>query len=373
MSGGASPHGVCQMTPAALVTVPLLAATCVTSLHSGTGAADPAASATRASADSIALSSSEAPGRTAHERVLPAPSVDCGGGRGTAVLRSRLRKALDEACLDGRLATALQRLFRTGSFSTSGGTEDSAAEAGDAGTMAHPLPSASSAGFTPADVAQLLGQASSPVGGASASGTPYATLLAPAALASSAPSAEDARDGGEGHEGSEVQHVGVVAEALAEQEGGVEGAADQHDTEEEGAEQAEAGSEGEGLAAVSPGDSLRAQARFILLRAALDGRLTAALGRTRRRRRPAAATAVDLSSVLEASRCRARQLTDSGGVRGACCTICLESLASAEDLCVLGCMHGFHGACVEAWLASRGTCPNCRTYAIGEEPPPSTT
>ncbi|KAL5207014.1 hypothetical protein ABZP36_031449 [Zizania latifolia] len=52
------------------------------------------------------------------------------------------------------------------------------------------------------------------------------------------------------------------------------------------------------------------------------------------------------------------------------CAICLSELADCgERVRVLpACGHGFHGACVEGWLASRSSCPTCRapSRAAGE-------
>ncbi|TVU02412.1 hypothetical protein EJB05_52093, partial [Eragrostis curvula] len=54
------------------------------------------------------------------------------------------------------------------------------------------------------------------------------------------------------------------------------------------------------------------------------------------------------------------------------CAICLSELADGERVRVLqACGHGFHGACVEGWLAARASCPTCRApsrppRAVGE-------
>ncbi|KAF8692988.1 hypothetical protein HU200_039356 [Digitaria exilis] len=44
------------------------------------------------------------------------------------------------------------------------------------------------------------------------------------------------------------------------------------------------------------------------------------------------------------------------------CAICLSELvAGGERVRVLpACGHGFHGACVDGWLAARASCPTCR-------------
>lgn len=51
----------------------------------------------------------------------------------------------------------------------------------------------------------------------------------------------------------------------------------------------------------------------------------------------------------------------AGGWAEAECAICLSELADGERVHVLpACGHGFHGACVEGWLAARASCPTCR-------------
>jgi predicted lipid-binding transport protein (Tim44 family) len=43
------------------------------------------------------------------------------------------------------------------------------------------------------------------------------------------------------------------------------------------------------------------------------------------------------------------------------CAICLSELEGGERVRVLpACGHGFHGACVDGWLAARASCPTCR-------------
>ncbi|XP_074557126.1 RING-H2 finger protein ATL79-like [Curcuma longa] len=43
------------------------------------------------------------------------------------------------------------------------------------------------------------------------------------------------------------------------------------------------------------------------------------------------------------------------------CAICLTEFAEGDAVRVLpACNHGFHGRCVEQWLATRGSCPSCR-------------
>ncbi|GJN21711.1 hypothetical protein PR202_gb09217 [Eleusine coracana subsp. coracana] len=52
------------------------------------------------------------------------------------------------------------------------------------------------------------------------------------------------------------------------------------------------------------------------------------------------------------------------------CAICLSELvADGERVRVLPvCGHGFHGACVEGWLAARASCPTCRAPSPAGEP-----
>uniref|UniRef100_A0ACD5Z1S8 Uncharacterized protein n=1 Tax=Avena sativa TaxID=4498 RepID=A0ACD5Z1S8_AVESA len=51
----------------------------------------------------------------------------------------------------------------------------------------------------------------------------------------------------------------------------------------------------------------------------------------------------------------------AGGWADAECPICLSELADGERVRVLpACGHGFHGACVDGWLAARASCPTCR-------------
>ncbi|KAM3298461.1 hypothetical protein ACQJBY_040093 [Aegilops geniculata] len=47
------------------------------------------------------------------------------------------------------------------------------------------------------------------------------------------------------------------------------------------------------------------------------------------------------------------------------CAICLAEFADGEAVRVLpGCGHGFHIACVDAWLRSRASCPSCRASIV---------
>jgi hypothetical protein len=51
------------------------------------------------------------------------------------------------------------------------------------------------------------------------------------------------------------------------------------------------------------------------------------------------------------------------------CAICLAEFADGESVRVLPrCGHGFHVACVDAWLRTCATCPSCRAAIIAVEP-----
>uniref|UniRef100_A0ACD6AKG2 Uncharacterized protein n=1 Tax=Avena sativa TaxID=4498 RepID=A0ACD6AKG2_AVESA len=51
------------------------------------------------------------------------------------------------------------------------------------------------------------------------------------------------------------------------------------------------------------------------------------------------------------------------------CAICLAEFADGESVRVLPrCGHGFHVACVDAWLRTCATCPSCRTAIVAMEP-----
>uniref|UniRef100_A0ACD6AG99 Uncharacterized protein n=1 Tax=Avena sativa TaxID=4498 RepID=A0ACD6AG99_AVESA len=51
------------------------------------------------------------------------------------------------------------------------------------------------------------------------------------------------------------------------------------------------------------------------------------------------------------------------------CAICLADFVEGESVRVLPrCGHGFHVACVDAWLRTHATCPSCRAAIVAEEP-----
>lgn len=47
------------------------------------------------------------------------------------------------------------------------------------------------------------------------------------------------------------------------------------------------------------------------------------------------------------------------GAPGAC-SVCLETIATGDEVARMPCFHSFHSACVNNWLIARGTCPECR-------------
>ncbi|KAK4767454.1 hypothetical protein SAY86_015204 [Trapa natans] len=52
------------------------------------------------------------------------------------------------------------------------------------------------------------------------------------------------------------------------------------------------------------------------------------------------------------------------------CPICLGDFVDGEKVRVLPkCNHGFHVRCIDRWLASHSSCPNCR-HSLVEPPPP---
>lgn len=49
-----------------------------------------------------------------------------------------------------------------------------------------------------------------------------------------------------------------------------------------------------------------------------------------------------------------------GPTDGGCCPVCLETEVQGEEIRKLPCGHELHKECLEAWLATADTCPNCR-------------
>ncbi|KAG5514983.1 hypothetical protein RHGRI_036131 [Rhododendron griersonianum] len=48
-----------------------------------------------------------------------------------------------------------------------------------------------------------------------------------------------------------------------------------------------------------------------------------------------------------------------------CCPICLGEFGGGEKVRVLPkCGHGFHVKCIDTWLLSHSSCPNCRVYVL---------
>lgn len=45
----------------------------------------------------------------------------------------------------------------------------------------------------------------------------------------------------------------------------------------------------------------------------------------------------------------------------ASCAICCEAFARGDSAVLMPCLHPFHDACLQPWLARRHTCPVCRT------------
>lgn len=46
------------------------------------------------------------------------------------------------------------------------------------------------------------------------------------------------------------------------------------------------------------------------------------------------------------------------------CTICLEKFQNGEEIRTFSCKHAFHGRCLDNWLSSDLSCPNCRLQLI---------
>ncbi|GJP37178.1 hypothetical protein CLOM_g21614 [Closterium sp. NIES-68] len=51
------------------------------------------------------------------------------------------------------------------------------------------------------------------------------------------------------------------------------------------------------------------------------------------------------------------------------CAVCLGEYAAGERIKVVpACAHGFHADCIDLWLATKTTCPICRTDLKPEAP-----
>ncbi|OWM65062.1 hypothetical protein CDL15_Pgr028780 [Punica granatum] len=47
------------------------------------------------------------------------------------------------------------------------------------------------------------------------------------------------------------------------------------------------------------------------------------------------------------------------------CAICLTEFVEGEEIRLMAeCRHGFHGMCIERWLRSHSSCPNCRRNCL---------
>jgi hypothetical protein len=50
------------------------------------------------------------------------------------------------------------------------------------------------------------------------------------------------------------------------------------------------------------------------------------------------------------------------------CSICLEEIKDTQRITVIrSCQHGFHELCLQPWLQTKSTCPNCRGPLRNEE------
>ncbi|XP_020219817.1 RING-H2 finger protein ATL80 [Cajanus cajan] len=57
--------------------------------------------------------------------------------------------------------------------------------------------------------------------------------------------------------------------------------------------------------------------------------------------------------------------TAESAVKFADCAICLTEFAAGDEIRVLPqCSHGFHVACIDAWLRSHSSCPSCRQILV---------
>jgi hypothetical protein len=50
----------------------------------------------------------------------------------------------------------------------------------------------------------------------------------------------------------------------------------------------------------------------------------------------------------------------SGDALQSQCCVCLEQFKQGEQLRILPCMHRYHCACIDRWLAQSAACPVCK-------------
>lgn len=67
----------------------------------------------------------------------------------------------------------------------------------------------------------------------------------------------------------------------------------------------------------------------------------------------------ELEITLLLSQMPVTRVTASGSSRGSQCSICLENMAVGEEVRTLPCMHIFHRACIDKWVAMPGAVPKC--------------
>eukprot|EP00401_Gymnodinium_catenatum_P005954 CAMPEP_0117537236 /NCGR_PEP_ID=MMETSP0784-20121206/41860_1 /TAXON_ID=39447 /ORGANISM="" /LENGTH=518 /DNA_ID=CAMNT_0005333815 /DNA_START=181 /DNA_END=1734 /DNA_ORIENTATION=+ len=68
--------------------------------------------------------------------------------------------------------------------------------------------------------------------------------------------------------------------------------------------------------------------------------------------------------AVEADLERVQRELERGEYDQTMCPICLESLGS--ETTTLGCRHKYHTACIDPWVAQRGSCPLCRADVIDQ-------
>lgn len=52
------------------------------------------------------------------------------------------------------------------------------------------------------------------------------------------------------------------------------------------------------------------------------------------------------------------------------CSVCAETIKLGDEVRKLPCTHIFHKTCIDVWVLQHGTCPNCRTFVIPDDPFP---